>query len=162
MLRAQPDRSGPVAAEPVVSELVARLAAERPRWYADGYPSRCRPPLGSGPGILAGDASAPGAGGGLVAVDIGAKIVTSCSDKEQATPSWKKSYGNHPLTVFADHGPDGSGEPVAFMLLAGNAGSMTETDHFEATRLGLSQLPSHLRRRSLIRADSRSAAPRTC
>jgi hypothetical protein len=80
--------------------------------------------------------------------------VTSCSDKEQATPTWKKTYGHHPLTVFADHGPAGSGEPLAIMLRAGNAGSNTAADHIEATRLALAQLPRHLRRRVLVRTDS--------
>jgi hypothetical protein len=39
-------------------------------------------------------------------------------------PTWKKTYGFHPLAVFADHGPEGSGEPLAVMLRAGNAGSV--------------------------------------
>lgn len=26
-------------------------------------------------------------------------------------PTWKKTYGFHPLAAFADHGPEGSGEP---------------------------------------------------
>jgi len=56
--------------------------------------------------------------------------------------------------VFADHGPQGSGEPLAIMLRPGNAGSNTAADHVEATRLALAQLPAHLRRRVLIRADS--------
>jgi hypothetical protein len=38
--------------------------------------------------------------------------VTAYSDKNQAAPAWKKNFGFHPLTVFADHGPDGSGEPL--------------------------------------------------
>ena len=69
-------------------------------------------------------------------------------------PTWKKTYGHHPLTVFADHGPEGSGEPLAVMLRAGNAGSNTAADHVQATRLALAQLPRHLRRRVLIRTDS--------
>ena len=59
-----------------------------------------------------------------------------------------------PLTVFADHGPDGSGEPLAIMLRPGNAGSSTAAGHIEAVRLALVQLPQDLRRRVLIRADS--------
>jgi hypothetical protein len=35
-----------------------------------------------------------------------------------------------------------------------NAGSNTAADHIEAARLGLAQLPRHLRRQVLIRADS--------
>jgi hypothetical protein len=40
------------------------------------------------------------------------------------------------------------------MLRPGNAGSNTAADHIEATRLALAQLPRHLRRRVLVRADS--------
>jgi hypothetical protein len=58
------------------------------------------------------------------------------------------------MTVFADHGPDGSGEPLAIMLRRGNAGSSTAADHIEAARLALAQLPRHQRRKVLIRADS--------
>jgi hypothetical protein len=52
-------------------------------------------------------------------------------------PTWKKTYGHHPLAVFADHGLEGSGEPLAILLRAGNAGSDTASDHIEATWLGL-------------------------
>lgn len=40
------------------------------------------------------------------------------------------------------------------MLRPGNAGSNTASDHIEAARLALAQLPARLRRRVLIRADS--------
>jgi Transposase DDE domain group 1 len=80
--------------------------------------------------------------------------VTSCSEKEQAMPTWKKTCGHHPLTAFADHGLEGAGEPLAFLLRAGNAGSNTAADYIEAARLALAQLPRYLRRRVLFRADS--------
>ncbi len=76
------------------------------------------------------------------------------SEKEHATPTWKKTFGFHPMTAFADHGTDGAGEPLALLLRAGNAGSNTAADHIEATRLALAQLPRHLRRQVLIRTDS--------
>ena len=151
MLRAQPELFGPVASDPVVSRLVTRLAADAPRALKAIRGARAAARARAWE--LAGDA-APGADGGLVTVDIDATIVTSCSDKEQAMPTWKKTYGHHPLTVFADHGPEGSGEPLAVMLRPGNAGSNTAADHIQATRLALAQLPCHLRRRVLIRADS--------
>jgi hypothetical protein len=56
--------------------------------------------------------------------------------------------------VFADHGPEGSGEPLTFLLRPGNAGSNTASEHIDATQLALAQLPSGLRRQVLIRADS--------
>jgi hypothetical protein len=102
---------------------------------------------------LAGDA-APGVGGALVTVDIDATIVTACPEKEQAMPTWKKTYGHHPLTAFADHGAQGAGEALAVLLRPGNAGPDTAADHIEAARLALAQLPRHLRRRVLIRTDS--------
>jgi hypothetical protein len=151
ILRVQPELFGPVASDPVVSRLVTRLAADAPR--ALKVIRAARAAARQRAWELAGDA-APGAGGGLVTVDIDATIVTSCSEKEQAMPTWKKTYGHHPLTVFADHGPEGAGEPLAVMLRPGKAGSNTAADHIEATRLGLAQLPRHLRRRVLIRADS--------
>jgi hypothetical protein len=46
------------------------------------------------------------------------------------------------------------GEPLAIMLRAGNAGSNTAADHIEAVKLALAQLPEHVRRRALVRADS--------
>ena len=84
---------------------------------------------------------APGADGGLVTVDIDATIVTARSEKEQAAPTWKKTYGHHPLAAFADHGAEGTGEALAVVLRPGNAGSNTAADHIEATRLALAQLP---------------------
>jgi hypothetical protein len=151
VLRAQPELAGPVASDPVISRLVAALAAEGPR--ALRAIRRARAAARERAWALAGGA-APGSDGGLVTVDIDATIVTSCSEKDQAAPTWKKTFGFHPLTAFADHGADGSGEPLAIMLRPGNAGSNTAADHIQAARLALAQLPAALRRRVLIRADS--------
>jgi Transposase DDE domain group 1 len=151
MLRAQPELFGPVASDPVVSRLVSRLAADRPRALKAIRSARAA--ARDRAWALAGDA-APGAGDALVTVDIDATIVTACSEKDQAAPTWKKTFGFHPLTVFADHGPQGSGEPLAIVLRPGNAGSNTASEHIQATRLALAQLPAHLRRQVLIRADS--------
>jgi hypothetical protein len=151
VLRAEPGLFGPVASDPVVSRLVTQLAADAPA--AMTAIGKARSAARERAWKLAGDA-APGTGGGLIPVDIDATIVTVHSDKEQATPTWKKTYGFHPLTVFADHGPEGSGEPLAVMLRPGNAGSNTAADHITATRAALAQLPAAARRRVLIRADS--------
>jgi Transposase DDE domain group 1 len=149
-LRAEPVVFGPVASDPVVSRLVSVLAADAPRALMAIRAARAA--ARERAWALAGD-GAPGSDGGLVTVDIDATIVTSCSEKDQAAPTWK-TFGFHPLTVFADHGRGGSGEPLAIMLRPGNAGSNTAADHIEAARLALAQLPAALRRRVLIRADS--------
>jgi Transposase DDE domain group 1 len=151
MLRSQPQLFGLVASDPVVSRLVIRLAADAPRALKAIRTARAA--ARNRAWGLAGDA-APGADRGPIIVDIDATIVTSCSEKEQATPTWKKTYGFHPLTAFADHGADGAGEPLAIVLRPGNAGSNTAADHLEATRLALAQLPRHQRQQVLVRADS--------
>jgi Transposase DDE domain group 1 len=90
MLRSQPQLFGPVASDPVVSRLITTLAAD-----AGGALKalRCaRAAAREQAWALAGDA-APGAAGGLVTVDLDATIVTAYSDKEQAGPTWKKTWG---------------------------------------------------------------------
>jgi hypothetical protein len=151
VLRAQPGLAGPVASDPVVSRLITQLAADAPRALKAIRAARAA--ARERAWALAADA-APGADGALVTVDIDATVVTAHSEKAQARPTWKKTFGFHPLAAFADHGPEGSGEPLAVMLRPGNAGSNTAADHIEITRLALAQLPPHLRRKVLIRADS--------
>ncbi len=49
-------------------------------------------------------------------VDLDGVLVLAHSDKQDAAPTWKKTYGHHPLMGFVDHGPGGTGEPVAALL----------------------------------------------
>jgi len=151
VLRAQPDVFGPAASDPEVSRLVTALAADAPRALKAIRAARAK--ARERAWMLAGDA-APGTDGALVTVDLDATILIAHSEKEQATPTWKKTFGFHPMTAFADHGPDGSGESLAIVLRPGNAGSSTAADHVEATRLAVAQLPRQLRKRVLIRTDS--------
>ncbi|NLT57186.1 MAG: IS1380 family transposase [Actinomycetales bacterium] len=90
-------------------------------------------------------------------VDIDATLVIAHSEKEHAAPTFKKSFGFHPLLAFCDHGPSGTGEPLAVLLRAGNAGSNTATDHITLTRDALAQLPgvnpSRPGKKILVRTD---------
>ena len=151
VLRAQPQLCGPVASDPVVSRLIAALAADAPRALRAIRAARAA--ARDRAWALAGD-RAPGAGGSLVVVDIDATLVTAHSEKENAAPTWKKTFGFHPLAAFADHETAAAGEALAIMLRPGNAGSNTASEHIEVTRLALAQLPRHVRRRVLIRTDS--------
>ena len=151
MLREQPDLAGPVASDPVVSRLVKTLAAAGPAVLAAIRGARAA--ARERAWALAGDA-APGADGEPVIIDLDATIVIAHSEKEQAAPTWKKTFGHHPMTAWADHGGAGNGEPLALVLRAGNAGSNTAADHIEAAGLALAQLPRRLRRNVLVRADS--------
>ena len=151
VLRGQPELAGPVASDPVVSRLVSALAGDLPRALKAIRAARAA--ARERVWALAGS-SAPGGNGRLVTVDLDATIVISHSEKQEASPTWKKTYGFHPLAAFADHGADGTGEPLAILLRPGNAGSNTAGDHIETTRLALAQLPRRLRRKVLIRTDS--------
>ncbi|MDQ1018926.1 hypothetical protein QFZ43_005482 [Streptomyces afghaniensis] len=93
---------------------------------------------------------------GQVIVDLDGVLVLAHSEKENATATWKKTFGHHPLMGFVDHGRGGSGEPIVGLLRPGNAGSNTAADHIKATQLALAQLPKRLRRgrQTLIRTDS--------
>jgi Transposase DDE domain group 1 len=62
------------------------------------------------------------------------------------------------LCAFGDHGPDGTGEPLAILLRPGNAGSNTAADHISVIRQALAQLPGQRPghrpgRKVLIRTD---------
>jgi len=151
VLREQPQLAGPVASDPVVSRLVSALAADAPR--ALKAIRQARAAARERAWSLAGD-RAPGGDGPPVPVDIDATIVRAHSEKEQAAPTWKKTFGFHPLAAFADHGAGAGGEALAIVLRPGNAGSNTAAEHIEAVRLALAQLPRRARRRVLIRTDS--------
>lgn len=38
-------------------------------------------------------------------VDLDGMLVVAHSDKEDAAPTWKRTYGHHPLMGFVDHRP---------------------------------------------------------
>ncbi|MFF3336401.1 IS1380 family transposase [Streptomyces sp. NPDC002888] len=152
MLRAEPDVFGPVASDPTVSRLVDTLAASGPKALAAIRDARSQ--VRGRVWDLAG-ASSPAADGQVI-VDIDGVLVLAHSEKQDATATWKKTFGHHPLVAFVDHGQAGSGEPVAALLRPGNAGSNAAADHIETAQLALAQLPKRLRRgrQTLIRTDS--------
>lgn len=151
VLRSQPELAGPVASDPVVSRLITALAADAPRSLR--AIRKARAAAREQAWALAGD-QAPGRDGTPIPVDIDATIVIAHSEKEKTAPTWKKTFGFHPLAAFADHGAGAAGEALAIMLRPGNAGSNTAAEHIEVTRLALAQLPRRQRRRVLIRTDS--------
>jgi hypothetical protein len=163
LLRAEPRVYGRVASDPTVSRTIDALAADAPaalkaintarataRAQVWGLAGEHAPDHGV-------DAAMP------LVIDIDATLVTSHSEKEQAAPTFKRGFGHHPLCSFLDHGPDGSGEPLAVLLRAGNAGSNTAADHITVARAALAQLPGHRPgtrpgRKVLIRTDGAGAS----
>jgi len=106
VLRAQPELAGPVASDPVISRLVAALAAEGPR--ALRAIRKARAAARERAWALAGE-RAPGADGSLIPLDIDATIVIAHTEKGKAALTWKKTFGFHPLAAFADHGAGARG-----------------------------------------------------
>lgn len=87
---------------------------------------------------------------GLV-IDLDASIVLCHSEKEQAAPTFKRTFGYHPLLAFCDN----TGEFLAARLRKGNAGSNTAADHVTVLDAALAQLPDEHRHGTaiLVRAD---------
>lgn len=152
MLRAEPAVFGPVASDPTVSRLIDTLAAAGPKALTAIRSARAA--VRERVWKLAGDSSPDTTG--QVIVDLDGVLVLAHSEKQDATATWKKTYGHHPLMGFVDHGSGGTGEPVAALLRPGNAGSNTAADHITTTQLALVQLPKKYRRgrQTLIRTDS--------
>ena len=88
---------------------------------------------------------------GLV-IDLDATIVVCHSEKEQTAPTFKHTFGYYPMVAFLDN----TGEALAGLLRAGNAGSNTAADHIAVLDAALAQLPDEHRHvtRVLVRADT--------
>jgi Transposase DDE domain group 1 len=76
-----------------------------------------------------------------VLLDLDASVVEIHSEnKQQAAPTFKGSYGFHPMFCFAD----ATGETLAALLRPGNAGSNTVADHVTVLDTAIAQLPSEI------------------
>jgi hypothetical protein len=158
VLRAQPGVFGLVASDPTVSRLIARLAEDADAALAAITSARAvaRERVWQWAGAPVQD--------GRVVIDLDATLLDAHSEKEQATRTWKKGFGFHPLLGFVDHGTGGGGEPVAELLRPGRAGSNTAADHVVVLDSALAQIPEPLRRPDvrgrvpvLVRADAAGA-----
>jgi hypothetical protein len=79
-------------------------------------------------------------------IDIDATLVIDHSDnKELAAPTWKKTYGHHPLLAFADRPEIAGGEALAGLLRTGRAGSNTAADHVTVLEQALASPPPQRR-----------------
>lgn len=91
--------------------------------------------------------------GKTVVIRLDATIQIAHSDKEQATGTFKGTYGHHPLTAWCDN----TDESLAFRLRPGRAGSNTATDHIEVLTEAIAQVPARHRRDLLITVDGAGA-----
>ena len=157
LLRSEPAVYGKVASDPTISRLISTLAKDASSVLKAIDTARAQARARAW--ALAGE-HAPHRGASVedpLIVDVDATLVTAHSDKEHARPTFKKGYGFHPLCVFVDHGPEGTGEPLAILLRPGNAGSNTAADHLTVLRQAFKQLPGLPGRRPgkavLVRVD---------
>jgi hypothetical protein len=63
-------------------------------------------------------------------------------EKEEAMPTWKKTFDHHSLAGMPDHGAEGTGEGLSMQLRVGNAGSNTAADLITVTQAVMDQLPA--------------------
>jgi hypothetical protein len=155
-LRDQPGLCGAVASTPTAWRVLDRVSA--------GH----LPLLRAGRARARAAAWAAGAAPDLsqeLHLDIDATIVIAHSDKEWASPTWKHTFGFHPLLCVLDRPEISSGEALSGMVRRGNAGSNTAADHIEVLDMALASLPEAARPRPhqpdspglVIRADSAGA-----
>lgn len=130
MLRAEPALFGPVASDPTVSRLIDTLATggEKALTAIRTARSEVRRQVRELAGSRAPDT------GGQVIVDLDGVLVVAHSDKQDAAPTWKKTYGHHPPMGFVDHGPGGTGEPVAALLRPGGLEHRRRPHHHRPSR----------------------------
>jgi hypothetical protein len=91
---------------------------------------------------------------GVTCIRLDASIVICHSEKEQASPTFKRTFGFHPLLAYCDN----SGEPLAGMLRKGSAGSNTAADHLAVLDDAIGALPPRYRRRLKVTADGAGAS----
>jgi Transposase DDE domain group 1 len=135
------DHVGPVELRGIAA---ARAAARARAWAAGGGPA-----------------------GDEVIIDVDSTIIRTKADKQDAAPTYKRTYGHHPLLAMCAE----TDEVLAGILRAGNAGANTAIDHVVVLADALDQLPPEWRRghdaggdpalverRILVRADSAGAS----
>lgn len=91
---------------------------------------------------------------GWIVVDLDATIITAASNKQGAAPTFKGTFGFHPLAAWCAN----TSESLAMELRAGNAGANTSADHVWVLTDALAQIPGSSRAKLLIRIDGAGAA----
>jgi hypothetical protein len=150
VVRAQPELFGAVASDPTISRLIEVLGGN-----ATAVITAIRGARAAARATVWGHRS-PIPATGPVVVDLDATLVGAHSEKEGATPNFKRGFGFHPMMAFVDHGAGGTGEPLAGMLRPGRANANTAADQIAVLDAALAQLPEQLRPRVLVRGDAGS------
>jgi hypothetical protein len=153
LFRAQPELFGAVASDPTISRLIDALGAEP--GTAIAAIRRARASARAAVWQL----SCPVPAAGEVIVDLDATLIAAHSEKQNATPNFKRGFGFHPVMAFVDHGAGGTGEPLAAMLRPGRANASDSADQIAVLDAALAQLPEALRCRVRPQADATDWPP---
>ena len=86
---------------------------------------------------------------GVTCIRIDATVTPAHSEKELAEGNFK-GFGHHPLLSFCDNT---GGEPLAWMLRKGSAGSNTAADHIQIVDASVAALPPAWRRNLMVTVD---------
>ena len=81
-------------------------------------------------------------------------VIDHSDNKTGAAPTWKKTFGHHPLLAFLDRPEIAGGEALAGLLRPGNAGSNTAADHIVVLEQALASLPVGWRPHPVDSGDS--------
>ena len=149
-VRAQSELFGTVASDPTVSRLIEALGADSAAAIAAIREAR------AAARATVWSHRWPIPTTGPVVVDLDATLVGAHSEKEGATPNFKRGFGFHPLLAFIDHGAGGTGEPLVVMLRPGKATANDAADQIAVLDAALTQLPEQVRSRVLVRGDTGS------
>ena len=150
LLRAQPEIFGLVASDATISRLLDTLAGDTTGAIAAIRTARATARA------QVWDHQSPLADDGQVIIDLDATLIGSHSEKELASPNYKRGFGFHPMMAFVDHGHGGTGEPVAALLRTGRAAANDAADQIAVLDAALAQLPEQHRKNVLVRGDAGS------
>jgi hypothetical protein len=91
---------------------------------------------------------------GVTCIRLDATVTFAHSGKELAEANFK-GFGHHPLLAFCDNT---GGEPLAWMLREGSAGSNTTAGHVKIVNQAVAALPPAFRRKLMVTADGAGAS----
>ena len=140
-LRAQPSVFGGVASEATVWRTFERVGSVELRGIAAARAAARERAWAAGAGPA----------GDEVIVDVDATIIRTKADKQDAAPTYKRTYGHHPLLAMCAE----TDEILAGILRPGNAGANTAIDHVVLLADALDQLPAGWRRDTTLATTRR-------
>jgi len=154
VLRHQAGVLGPVASAPTVWRSLDEVSGARLKKIQAGRARTRRHVWAQLPDGVPASKVAGTDLGEVIVLDVDATIVIAHSEKEKAAPTFKRSFGFHPLGAWCDN----TQEFLAAKLRPGNAGSNTATDHIEVLADAIAQIPAAQRKQLLIRCDGAGAS----